>query len=71
MEDFIMKDYARRVNESIRDWADRVNGKPNINKVHCIFDNTELASGQGFALCLPETGTLPRYHGFCFRSTAI
>lgn len=56
-----MMEYARRANESIREWADRVNGKPNLNKAHCIFDNTELASGQGFALCLPETGTLPRY----------
>lgn len=48
-------------NELLINWADRVNLTPNTNKCHCYFDGAPLQAGQGLALVLPETGTMPRY----------
>ena len=56
-----MRNYARLTTENIREWADRVNGKPNENKAHCLFCGATLDADTGYALCLPETGTMPRY----------
>lgn len=51
----------RMRNELMIDWANRVNGTPNSNKSHCLFDGELLPKGTGFALVLPETGDMPRY----------
>ncbi len=56
-----MRNYARLTTETIKEWADRVNGKPNHNRTHCIFCGATLESGDAYALCLPETGVNPRY----------
>lgn len=51
----------RMSNELMIDWANRVNGTPNTNRSHCLFDGETLEKGTGFALVLPETGVMPRY----------
>ena len=50
-----------RNGRTLKDWADAVNGSPNPNRAHCINDGALLEAGEGFALCLPETGDRPRY----------
>lgn len=56
-----MSNYAKRETETLREWADRVNGKPNPNRAHCYFDGAVIEQGEGFAVCLPEAGIMPRY----------
>ena len=52
----------RKANETIREWANRVNGTRNTNKCHCLFCvNKTLEKGEGYAVVLPECGNRPRY----------
>ena len=53
--------YTRLMDENVREWADRVNGRPNHNRTHCYFCGAKLERTQGRALCLPEAGVEPRY----------
>ena len=56
-----MGNYTRITGESFMGWANRVNTKPNKNRVRCFFDGAVLERGRGVAICLPEAGIEPRY----------
>lgn len=56
-----MGNYTRKDNETMKAWANRVNGSVNKYKVHCIIDGHAIEAGQGKAICLPEAGKEPRY----------
>lgn len=62
-------DYTRLANETVKDWTERVNGQPNLYKVHCDHVkinghkcNKQLLKNEGLAVVMPWAGIRPRYY---------